>query len=196
MVEKPNKRDLILAAAREIFGEKGYHTATSEEIAKRAGVGKGTIYQYFDSKQEIFTEMHLMYIKQYNETVIALIREDSTFEDNLRRLIHFHIENMQEFAQYGMQFMSEIQPATISCEEGHSLMEHFKQQLDLEQYWFITLAQQRGEIKEIDANLLVSCMLGMFIGVAHMVGMRPLDEQEKAQLEENLLQMVLHGLAK
>ena len=38
MVEKANKRELILAAAREIFGEKGYHSTTSEEIAKKAGV--------------------------------------------------------------------------------------------------------------------------------------------------------------
>ena len=53
MVEKANKRELILAAARETFGEKGYHNTTSEEIAKKAGVGKGTIYQYFDSKHDI-----------------------------------------------------------------------------------------------------------------------------------------------
>ena len=43
MVEKANKRELILAAAREIIGEKGYHSTTSEEFAKKAGVGKGTI---------------------------------------------------------------------------------------------------------------------------------------------------------
>ena len=57
MGEKTNKRELILAAAQEVFFEKGYHSATSEEIAKRAGIGKGTIYQYFDSKLEIFLEM-------------------------------------------------------------------------------------------------------------------------------------------
>ena len=48
--EKQNKRELILAAAQEIFFAKGYYNTTSEEIAKRAGVGKGTLYQYFDSK--------------------------------------------------------------------------------------------------------------------------------------------------
>ena len=81
MAEKPNKRDLILAAAREILGEKGYHSTTSEEIAKRAGVGKGTIYQYFESKHDIFLQMHIQYLQQYSESVSALIHEDSTFEE-------------------------------------------------------------------------------------------------------------------
>ena len=49
MGEKLDKRAMILTAAHEVFFEKGYHNATSEEIAKRAGVGKGTLYQYFDS---------------------------------------------------------------------------------------------------------------------------------------------------
>ncbi len=152
MVEKANKRELILAAAREIFGEKGYHTATSEEIAKRAGVGKGTIYQYFDSKQEIFTEMHMLYLKQYSENVTALIHEEESFEQNLRRLAHFHIEHLHELAQYGVQMLSDIHPATISCEEGHALMENLKKQLGIEQFWFIEKAKQRGEIREIVAG--------------------------------------------
>ena len=133
MVEKANKRELILAAAREIFGEKGYHSTTSEEIAKRAGVGKGTIYQYFDSKQEIFLQMHIEYLKQYSENVTALIKDDSTFEENLRRLIRFHLDHLQDLTQFGMRFMSNIHPARISCEESHALMEDFKQQVGIEQ---------------------------------------------------------------
>lgn len=194
MAEKANKRELILAAAREIFGEKGYHTATSEEIAKRAGVGKGTIYQYFDSKQEIFTEMHMLYLKQYSENVTALIHENESFEQNLRRLAHFHIEHLHELAQYGVQMLSEIHPATISCEEGHALMENLKKQLGIEQFWFIEKAKQRGEIREIDSNTLIYSMMGIFIGISHMLGPQQLNEQQKEKLEEDLVKMVLYGL--
>ena len=98
MGEKTNKRELILAAAQEVFFEKGYHSATSEEIAKRAGVGKGTIYQYFDSKLEIFLEMHRLYIEQYTDMLTDLLDENCSFEENLRRLVHFHITNMEELA--------------------------------------------------------------------------------------------------
>ena len=44
----------ICAAALEVFAEKGFAAAKLEEIARRAGVSKGTLYLYFDDKQELF----------------------------------------------------------------------------------------------------------------------------------------------
>ena len=196
MAEKPNKRDLILAAAREIFGEKGYHSTTSEEIAKRAGVGKGTIYQYFESKHDIFLQMHIQYLQQYSESVSALIHEDSTFEENMRRIIRFHLDNLQDLMQFGMQFMSKMQSHGIHCTENCAMMEDLKHQLGIEQYQVIEIAKQRGEIRDVDAQLAVSCLSGMFIGISHMVGMRELTEAEKQQMEDALITTVLYGMAK
>lgn len=195
-MRKHNKKELILEAARELFKEKGYHAVTAEEISRRAGVGKGTIYQYFDHKQEIFKEMHDAYLKQYRETVAALILDENSFEENLRRVIHYHVENMEEFAQYGIQLVTEIQPAAIGFGESRFLAETFRKQLTIGTDDVIREARQRGIIREMDVNLVISCMLGMFFGVAYTVGGKTLTEAEKMQLEEQLLQMVLHGLAK
>ena len=196
MVEKANKRELILTAAREIFGEKGYHNTTSEEIAKKAGVGKGTIYQYFESKQDIFLQMHMEYLKQYSENVVALIQEDSTFEENLRRIIRYHLDNLQDLIQFGVQFMSRMQSSETQSVENSAMLEEVKKQLGVEQYKLFDVAKQCGEIKDIDAQLLITCFSGMFVGIAHMVGMRDLTSEEKQQMEESLIQIVLHGLAK
>ena len=195
MVEKANKRELILAAAREIFGEKGYHSTTSEEIAKKAGVGKGTIYQYFESKQDIFLQMHMQYLKQYSENVVALIQENSTFEENLRRIIRYHLDNLQDLIQFGVQFMSRMQTDETKCTENHAVMEEVKKQLSVEQYKLFDVAKERGEIIDVDPQLLITCFSGMFVGIAHMVGMRELSVEEKQQMEESLIQIVLHGLA-
>ena len=196
MVEKANKRELILAAAREIFGEKGYHSTTSEEIAKKAGVGKGTIYQYFESKQDIFLQMHMQYLKQYSENVVALIQENSTFEENLRRIIRYHLDNLQDLIQFGVQFMSRMQTDETKCTENHAVMEEVKKQLSVEQYKLFDVAKERGEIIDVDPQLLITCFSGMFVGIAHMVGMRELSAEEKQQVEESLIRIVLHGLAK
>jgi len=48
------KRDLILDAAEKVFREKGFHLATLDEIASKAGVAKGTIYLYFKDKLDLF----------------------------------------------------------------------------------------------------------------------------------------------
>jgi len=47
----PNRREDILKAAREVFKQDGYGKAHVAEIAQRAGVAKGTVYLYFQSKQ-------------------------------------------------------------------------------------------------------------------------------------------------
>ena len=44
----------LLQAALELFAEKGYSATRSEEIAKRAGVSKGTLFLYFGTKEELF----------------------------------------------------------------------------------------------------------------------------------------------
>lgn len=47
----------LLAAARDLFVEKGFAATRTDEIAQRAGVCKGTLYLYFDSKEDLFTEL-------------------------------------------------------------------------------------------------------------------------------------------
>src|ERR1700693_2056602 len=44
----------IITAARKVFAEKGYVAATVDEIAARAALAKGTIYLYFESKEQIY----------------------------------------------------------------------------------------------------------------------------------------------
>jgi AcrR family transcriptional regulator len=55
---RPEARpDEILAAALDVFGEQGFVRAKLDDIARRAGISKGTLYLYFDSKETIFREM-------------------------------------------------------------------------------------------------------------------------------------------
>jgi AcrR family transcriptional regulator len=55
---QPDRRpQQILEAAFQIFGSRGLHQATLEEVARRAGISKGTIYLYFPSKAALFSAM-------------------------------------------------------------------------------------------------------------------------------------------
>src|SRR5262249_23956569 len=51
---KENRSRDILAAARAVFAEKSFAAARLDDIAARAGVSKGTLYLYFDSKEALF----------------------------------------------------------------------------------------------------------------------------------------------
>lgn len=58
-----SKRDTIVRVAIDLFRQKGYNATTISDIVARAGAGKGTFYQYFKDKQELFFECadHIFY---------------------------------------------------------------------------------------------------------------------------------------
>jgi AcrR family transcriptional regulator len=55
-ITKRRKRQII-AAAREVFSQKGFSEATTAEIAQQAGVSEGTIYNYFESKRDLLVSL-------------------------------------------------------------------------------------------------------------------------------------------
>src|SRR5689334_15289154 len=56
--DRGDKREAILAAALELFVERGFYGTAVPEIAERAGVGAGTIYRYFESKETLVNELY------------------------------------------------------------------------------------------------------------------------------------------
>ena len=62
MVDRPAKTGVILRAAAQVFAQQGYQAATIDAIAERAGIGKGTVYEYFRNKQELFFAIFDEYI--------------------------------------------------------------------------------------------------------------------------------------
>ncbi|MGQ0590451.1 MAG: TetR/AcrR family transcriptional regulator [Sphingosinicella sp.] len=75
----------IVAAALQVFSEKGFAGARIEEIAKRAGVSKGTLYLYFETKEEMFRAVVREVVVPNVETVRAAFEAaDLPFADLLR----------------------------------------------------------------------------------------------------------------
>lgn len=195
MGEKTNKRELILTAAREVFFEKGYHNATSEEIAKQAGVGKGTLYQYFESKQEIFLEMHRLYIEQYGDQIGACIKEENSFEENLRQIVHFHMVNIHNMIQYSVRILADMAYTLAKRDSNMEIARQARNKVETVLRQLIAVGQQRGEIRAVDTQLMLYYIAGVLIGMAHLVVSKDLSETQKLEMEEEIVQSILHGLA-
>lgn len=72
----------ICSAALEVFAEKGFAAAKLDEIARRAGVSKGTLYLYFKDKEQLFRAVVRNSIAPNVETIIsALASVDRPFEE-------------------------------------------------------------------------------------------------------------------
>ncbi|HKV73771.1 MAG TPA: TetR/AcrR family transcriptional regulator [Gemmatimonadales bacterium] len=118
---RPDERPTeILEAALLVFGERGYAGTRLEDVARQAGVSKGTVYLYFDSKEALFQEMVRnkvgAAITQFRETVrqhtgtseallrqiIAMLWRGMRDESKVRlsRLVHSEITNFPELARF------------------------------------------------------------------------------------------------
>ena len=81
----------ILDAALKVFAAKGYAAARMEDIAREAGVTKGTIYLYFDNKQAVFNALVSQTI---GSTVRAVTAHLETFRGPVRELLRFALGQM------------------------------------------------------------------------------------------------------
>ena len=74
----------ILAAAREVFAARGFQAARLEEVAKRAGVSKGALYLYFETKADLFRAVVTDAISPNIERVKAVEAADLPLEQVVR----------------------------------------------------------------------------------------------------------------
>ena len=80
----PERRSAILDAAMEVFGARGYHGSSIEEIAQQAEISKALIYEHFASKKELHGELLAMHVAELFGRLEANATAGTTGEDRLR----------------------------------------------------------------------------------------------------------------
>ncbi|MCE9669052.1 TetR/AcrR family transcriptional regulator [Myxococcus stipitatus] len=88
----PDPRTAILEAAGETFARFGFKKASIEDIARKAGVGKGSIYLHFESKEALFEAIVLRSHEQDLSELKARVRQATTCEEQLRAYIRCRFE--------------------------------------------------------------------------------------------------------
>src|SRR5262245_32143958 len=86
------KRRQIMDGAREVFLAQGFDAASMGEIARQAGVSKGTLYVYFDSKEALFEAIFEEESRAQAEQVFALDSNDHDVEAVLTRLGRAYVQ--------------------------------------------------------------------------------------------------------
>jgi len=116
--EKDSRKKLILKSARTLFFKKGFNKVTVDEIAKSSELGKGSIYLYFDSKEEIYAQILLNDIDNFNRQVTVLLGKESTASDLLNEFSNIYINfflSDSELFRILMAYM--LQPAEMNLPE-------------------------------------------------------------------------------
>jgi len=111
----------ILEAARGVFAKKGFSQATVDDIASAAGVAKGTVYLYYESKRDIYFAALKFGIEQMYGKLDEELKNASTPEEKLRTLIGVKLAYFDDNRDFFKIYYSElgnicIHPGTIDNE--------------------------------------------------------------------------------
>jgi TetR/AcrR family transcriptional regulator len=91
--EKLARRKSILQAARELFYLHGYQASTIDKIAERAELSKGTIYSYFDSKDELYVAANIEGLLELEKALVATTNQDMPVEEKLKALYFAFVDH-------------------------------------------------------------------------------------------------------
>ena len=111
VVDKKEKKDLIMEAALTVFSQQGFSRTTISAIAKKAGIGKGTIYEYFATKEEIIHNSFQFFMRHLELDFQKVLVTDMPALDKLKAIMdgftHFLDAHTFEMMELMFQFWSE-----------------------------------------------------------------------------------------
>src|SRR5919206_2196696 len=89
-----SKRERILRAAIDVFAKSGYFNAKVAEIAKAAGVADGTIYLYFDGKEDVLVTIFREHTRHYLQSLERDLASARRADERMRIAIRHHLETL------------------------------------------------------------------------------------------------------
>ena len=105
IVDREERRQALAAAAAEVFAEKGFAGARIIDVAERAGVGKGTVYEYFRSKEELFFAVFERMSREEHARLGAEMDRDAPAAERLASLVRSMVADAVAQADlYGLTF--------------------------------------------------------------------------------------------
>ncbi|MBU8881124.1 TetR/AcrR family transcriptional regulator [Bacillus sp. FJAT-29790] len=189
MNNKVDRKDLILRAALQHFVEEGYDRATIQNIAKKACVGKGTIYEYFTSKEALFGEVVLTGLTYIFDELMQVVKRPGPIYSKVKRLYEknaqlFHSESelraimLNDFGKIPKQLHLQLQ--TMQKEMQILVESSLKEAID------------NGELRNIHPGIAASVVLNG-LKVIYFYQLRETETYE--EVIEQQLKITFSGLA-
>jgi len=192
--KKKKTKAAILQSAMQLFSRQGYENTSIDQMAKAAGIGKGTIYSYFQSKSEIFLAFCEEQLTFVNKELAVRSGRETTLVEQLLTLFMGEFRFISRNKEFGRIMMREtVFPKELTVERSHELDNKY---IDLMVPMF-KKAQQRGELRtDLELILVVGHFYALYIMTISAWYMdRLLTEEDVAMGMESLFLQALEGLA-
>ncbi len=183
---KQIRKKQILMSAYQVFSEKGFDNAKVEEIATLAGIGKGTIYEYFPSKNDLFCQCVSMLLDEFNTEVSKIVESDT----NLRYKIESFINHSIECYSSGYFIFNAIEKHSNMIVD---LKEIFENKVGNDIYNLEKLIKSAQETGEVRKDIDVIHLIPLLHAIIHQVFIN--SEREINICVETQLDILFNGIS-
>jgi AcrR family transcriptional regulator len=187
------RRLQILMGAAQVFAQKGYHKATTKEIAQTAGVSEGTIYNYFENKRDILIAM----VDSIGLQSVRRVMGDHA-PDDPREFIMAVLRDRYQLAQkFGAHMMPIIAEMLTDAELREIVYQQLAMPLAIYVEKYIQANIDNGRFRPVDPVIATRAFVGM-IFVNFALKLSNLDKRYEQispeTLFEQLISVFLDGL--
>ena len=192
IIQKEEKRAEILKAAMSAFARKGFSNTRMEDISKEANIGKGTLYEYFNSKEDLFFTLYEKVRDQFYETIYRDVRGEESALKALTSFITATLKAFKEWQDFGFVLLD------VWSEHRRGKTVHLKFR-DVYQYSrgqvanLIRQGMKSGEFRKVDPFIAASTIIAVLDGFLLQRIFDPETFQGK-DAEKAVVDTVIHGL--
>lgn len=199
IVDKEAKKMEILLAAMQVFAQKGTANTKMIDIAKSAGIGKGTIYEYFSSKEDIFLTGFQHFFEDFEKNITAAIKKNHNPQKQLETLIRTSINTFfgehLDFAVIILDFWAEgVRTKAEAINDALNLKQIYQgyRSMIVE---IINAGIEQGVFRKLDPVPYASFLIGAMDGLMLQWVMEP-ELFDVNQVADALCEGMLSGIKK
>lgn len=181
------RKKKIIQIATQLFSEKSYHDVTIDEVAAKAGIAKGTIYLYFESKEKLYLE-----ILEYGfESIESLIEKEVAKTDPASEKLKKVLRLIFGFYRQNLDVLR-----ILSRDETHLIREHYQ----FTEHWrerriklyekILEKGVKEGSFRPINTKLLALIIFGLVRSVMFFYK----TDKSAEEMAEEVLSVIESGI--
>jgi AcrR family transcriptional regulator len=183
------RREQIITAARKVFAQKGYRCTKTEDIAAELGVGKGTLYRYFEDKRALFLAVDQEGFGRLEELAEPVYQMADPRErlKSLVKLFYEFFDKERDLIEIMMQMRSEFKDEyQMSFNQDHN--KHVGRLTEI-----LREGTAKGYFRQMDAGMAAKAIGAMLHGTLHDFYYKQSGER-LADYAKPMTDFIMHGI--
>jgi AcrR family transcriptional regulator len=193
----PEKKKVIAEVAEKLFHRYGYAKTSLEDIAREAKLGKGTIYYYFNSKEDIFFEVVREHTDKFYSKLNYEIGKCDSFADKFTAALKLPIKLMYEHAPILLEAIKSLPPDYMHKLDSYR-QDNKRKMIDILQGVIDFGISQELLTPNIPVDKIIHIIFDwILLGDSNIFIKFPEEFLHKAEKDfENIVQIILYGIIK